>query len=84
MQEGSQVKQDSMEVAWDRGVAPGVGWTADHQSLLLDSAIGHCEKLRRVLELEAWIREARDNPILTRAAEQWSAEREQLIVELEL
>ena len=54
------------------------------ESLLVDSAISHCEKLRRVLELEAWIREAREQPILARAAERWQAEREQLLAELEI
>ena len=53
-------------------------------SLLVDSAISHCEKLRRVLELEAWIREARDQPILARAADRWQAEREQLLAELDI
>ena len=56
----------------------------DPQSLLVDSAISRCEKLRRVLELEAWIHEAQDCPILARAAERWQVEREQLMVELAL
>lgn len=56
----------------------------DTQSLLVDSAISRCEKLRRVLELEAWIYEAQVSPILARAAERWQAEREQLMVELAL
>ena len=56
----------------------------DSHSLLVESAISRCEKLRRVLELEAWIHEAQDSPILTRAAERWQAEREQLMVELAL
>ena len=57
---------------------------ADPQSLLTDSAISRCEKLRRILELEAWIREARDCPLLGGAAERWQAERELLIAELRL
>jgi len=56
----------------------------DSHSLLVESAISRCEKLRRVLELEAWIHEAQDSPILARAAERWQAEREQLMVELAL
>lgn len=56
----------------------------DPHSLLVESAISRCEKLRRVLELEAWIHEAQDSPILARAAERWQAEREQLMVELAL
>jgi hypothetical protein len=62
----------------------GMPGSADAQSLLVDSAISHCEKLRRVLELEGWIREARECPLLTGASERWQAERVQLIAELEL
>jgi hypothetical protein len=57
---------------------------ADDQSLLVDTAISHCEKLRRVLELEAWIQEAQHHPILAGATERWEAERAQLIAELQL
>jgi hypothetical protein len=56
----------------------------DDQSLLVDTAISHCEKLRRVLELEAWIQEAQHYPILAGAAERWEAERVQLMTELQL
>ena len=56
----------------------------DAHSLLTDTAISRCEKLRRILELEAWIRDGRDCPLLGRAAERWQAEREQLIAELQL
>ncbi len=66
------------------GPAGGLPATEDAQSLLVDTAISHCEKLRRVLELEAWIQEAENHPILARAAERWQAEREQLIAELQL
>jgi hypothetical protein len=52
--------------------------------VLVDSAISHCEKLRRILELEGWIRAAHDCPILARASERWQAVREQLLAELEL
>jgi hypothetical protein len=58
--------------------------TADAQSLLVDTAISHCEKLRRILELEAWIQEAQNHPILGHAAQRWQAERAQLIDELQL
>ena len=51
---------------------------------MVDSAISHCEKLRRILELEAWIREARMHPILERACERWQAERDQLMAQLGL
>lgn len=61
--------------------APAAG---DDQSLLVDTAISHCEKLRRVLELEEWIQEAQHYPILAGAAERWEAERVQLIAELQL
>lgn len=66
-----------MGMASDSGT-PGVA------DALVDSAISHCEKLRRVLELESWIREAHDCPLLARASERWQAEREELIAELEL
>ena len=65
---------------WDYGILRAGG----AHSLMVDSAISHCEKLRRVLELESWIREAHDCPMLARAAERWQAEREELIAELEL
>lgn len=57
---------------------------ADDQSLLVDTAISHCEKLRRVLELETWIQEAQHYPILAGAVERWETERAQLIAELQL
>jgi hypothetical protein len=57
---------------------------AEDQALLVDTAISHCEKLRRVLELEAWIQEAQHYPILAGAAERWETERAQLIAELQL
>ena len=60
------------------------GCDADTPELVVDSAIGHCEKLRRVLELETWIREVRDQPILAPVCEQWWAEHERLLAELEL
>lgn len=66
------------------GITYTVGCDADTQSHMLDTAIGHCEKLRRVLELEGWIREARGHSILARVCEQWRAERERLLAELEL
>jgi hypothetical protein len=71
---------------WSMGMGSGHGSprAADAHSLLVDSAISHCEKLRRVLELESWIREAHDCPLLARASERWQAEREELIAELEL
>jgi|HubBroStandDraft_6_1064221.scaffolds.fasta_scaffold2193517_1 hypothetical protein len=52
--------------------------------LPIDSAISHCEKLRRVLELEEWIRDACADPILAAPCRTWRAERENLLVELQL
>ncbi len=74
------MKQSTTEI----GPAGAMPTTEDSQSLLVDTAISHCEKLRRVLELEAWIQEAQNYPILARAAERWQAEREQLMAELQL
>ena len=73
------MKHGSMETLLDRGTC--IGGT---QSIMVESAISHCEKLRRILELEAWIREARVQPLLARACERWQAERERLLAELEL
>jgi hypothetical protein len=58
--------------------------TVDARSPLVDSAISHCEKLRRVLELETWIRDAHDCQFLEGASERWQAERDELIAELEI
>jgi hypothetical protein len=66
------------------GSGHGIPRAADARSLVFDSAISHCEKLRRVLELESWIREAHDCPLLARASERWQTERKELIAELEL
>jgi hypothetical protein len=53
-------------------------------ALLVDSAISHCEKLRRVLELEEWVNEGRDNPALATPCRKWREEREHLLAELHL
>ena len=71
------MKQWPMSVASDCGTPPV-------PDALVASAISHCEKLRRILELEGWIRGAHDCPILARGSERWQAEREQLLAELEL
>jgi hypothetical protein len=52
--------------------------------LPIDSAISHCEKLRRVLELEQWIRDACSDPILAAPCRRWQSERENLLAELHL
>ena len=57
---------------------------ADTSSLLVDTAISHCEKLRRVLELQEWIDETPDNPILATTCRKWKEERERLLRELHL
>ena len=57
---------------------------AEGSSLLVDSAISHCEKLMRVMKLEEWINGARDNPILASASRRWQEERAQLLTELHL
>jgi hypothetical protein len=53
-------------------------------SLLVDTAISHCEKLRRVLELEEWINGARDLPMLATTCRKWQEERAQLLADLNL
>jgi hypothetical protein len=56
----------------------------DTGALLVDSAISHCEKLRRVLELEEWIIGTPDSPILATTCRKWKEEHEQLLSELHL
>jgi hypothetical protein len=65
-------------------IPPGIARGGDASSLLVDSAISHCEKLRRVLALEEWINGTPDNPILATTCRKWKEEREQLLRELHL
>jgi len=65
-------------------IPPSIARDADTGSLLVDSAISHCEKLRRVLELEEWINGTPDDPILAATCRKWKKEREQLLSELHL
>ena len=65
-------------------IPPRIARGGDTSSLLVDSAISHCEKLRRVLELEEWINGTPDNPILVATRRKWKEEREQLLSELHL
>jgi hypothetical protein len=73
-----------METLCGRGTSRTAVSLGETQSLVVDGAISHCETLRRILELEAWIREARVHPILERACARWQAEREQLMAQLGL
>lgn len=54
------------------------------KDLLVDSAIGRLEKLRRVFELEEWIRGAAADPLLAASCARWRSERAQLLGELNL
>jgi hypothetical protein len=54
------------------------------EDLLVDSAIGRLEKLRRVFELEEWIRGAAEDPLLAASCARWRSERAQLLGELNL
>ena len=63
---------------------PSIARGGDTTSLVVDSAISHCEKLRRVLELEEWINGTPDDPILATTCRKWKEEREQLLSELGL
>jgi hypothetical protein len=58
--------------------------SGETSSPLADTAISHCEKLRRVLRLEDWINVARDVPMLAAACRRWEEERAQLLAELHL
>lgn len=59
-------------------------WQQGSQDLLVDTAISHLEKLRRVVMLEEWIRNAANDPLLTGTCREWHKERKQLIDELHL
>jgi hypothetical protein len=59
-------------------------WREDWQELLVDTAISHLDKLRRVVMLEEWIRNASDDPLLARTCREWQAERERLLAEFDL
>jgi hypothetical protein len=65
-------------------IPPNIARSGDTRSLLVDSAISHCEKLRRVLELEEWINGTSDNPLLVATCRKWREERERLLSELHL
>jgi hypothetical protein len=66
------------------GIPPRIARDDDTSSALVDSAISHCEKLRRVLELQEWIDGTRDDPLLATTCRKWKEEREQLLRELHL
>ena len=65
-------------------IAPRIARGGDTSSLLVDSAISHCEKLRRVLELQEWFDGTRDDPLLATTCRKWKEERKQLLRELHL
>jgi len=65
-------------------IPPSTARDCDTGSLRVDSAISHCEKLRRVLELEEWINGMPDDPILAATGRKWKDGREQLLSELHL
>ena len=58
--------------------------SGDASSLLIDSAISHAEKLRRVLQLEQWINGTPENPLPAATCRKWQDERAQLLAELRL
>jgi hypothetical protein len=66
------------------GLPVDVARAGDAASLLLDSAISHCEKLRRVLQLEEWINATPDNSIFGPTRRKWQEQRDRLLSELQL
>ncbi len=62
----------------------GVAGAADASSLLVDSAISHAEKLRRVLQLEEWINGTPDTAMFEATRRIWQEQRERLLAELRL
>jgi hypothetical protein len=61
--------------------APGAG---EPSPLLVDSAISHAEKLRKVLQLEEWINGTPDTPMFEATRRTWQEQRERLLGELQL
>jgi hypothetical protein len=66
-------------------VPEGIARGGDASSLLVDSAIGHAEKLQRVLQLEQWINcTTPDKPLPAATRRKWQEERALLLAELRL
>jgi len=59
-------------------------WPEGSPEQLVDTAISHLEKLRRVVMLEEWIRSAENDPLLAGTCIGWQNERQRLIAELHL
>jgi hypothetical protein len=66
------------------GVAAGPVASSAPQASPVDTAIGRCEKLRRVLELEEWISAGLSNELLVSTCRAWQAERQELLAQLDL
>jgi hypothetical protein len=62
----------------------GAAGAAEASSLLVDSAISHAEKLRKVLQLEEWINGTPDTPMFKATRRKWQEQRERLLGELSL
>ncbi len=62
----------------------GAADAGDASSLLVDSAISHAEKLRKVLQLEEWINGTPDTPMFAASRRKWQEQRERLLGELHL
>jgi hypothetical protein len=75
---------EAMHPVSGNDISDGTTCNGETTSNLVDSAISHAEKLRRVLELEEWIDGARDLPELATACRRWQEERAQLLAELHL
>jgi hypothetical protein len=66
------------------GVAAGPAASGALRENPVDTAIGRCEKLRRILELEEWIAASSEDTLLSSSCRTWRAEREQLLAQLDL
>jgi hypothetical protein len=62
----------------------GVAGAGDPSSFLVDSAISHAEKLRKVLQLEEWINGTPDTPMFAATRRRWQEQRKRLLGELQL
>jgi hypothetical protein len=67
-----------------RGVPEETPASAAPAALLVDSAISHCEKLRRIVQLEEWISVTPDTGMLAPTRRKWQEERARLLAELHL
>src|SRR5260370_4488157 len=60
-------------------ILPSIARGGDTSSLLVHTAISHCEKLRRVLELQERIDGTPDHPVIATPRRRWKQQRDRLL-----